>query len=115
MKKLGLLITFIVGCAVLFAAFGIGWADWGKLPNQAIVMQALMGALAVVVVLLVVMGVLSKGKERWKAFALDAIMLLGFSALIFFSLGWLTAPIALLLLGFSLRRLLRRQTACKVC
>ncbi len=105
MKKLGLLISFIIGCAVLFAAFGIGWADWGKLPNQVIIMQTLMGGLAVVVVLLAVMGVLSKGKERWKVFALDAILLLGFSALVFFSVGWLAAPVAVILLVFSLGKL----------
>ncbi len=105
MKKLGLLISFIIGCAVLFAAFGIGWADWGKLPNQVIIMQTLMGGLAVVVVLLAVMGVLSKGKERWKVFALDAILLLGFSALVFFSVGWLAAPVAVILLVFALGKL----------
>ncbi len=110
MKKLCLLISFIVGCAVLFAAFGIGWADWGKLPNQVIVMQTLMGALAVVVVLLAVMGVLCRGKERWTALALGAILILGFSALTFFSVGWLIAPVALALLVFSLWRLLRRRT-----
>ncbi|MDP2731082.1 MAG: hypothetical protein Q8O55_11475 [Dehalococcoidales bacterium] len=86
MKKLGLLTTFIIGCAVLFAAFGVGYADWGKLSNQIIVMQALMGALAVVAVLLVVMGVLSKGKERWKALTLSTILVLGFSALVLFLL-----------------------------
>ena len=108
-KKLhiGLLVSFIAGCAILVAAFGIGWANWGKLPNQIIVMQTLMGALVVVAVLLVVMGVLSKGKERWEALTLDAILLLGLSALIFFSVGWLIVPVALLLLGFSLRRLRR--------
>ncbi len=112
MKKLGLLISFIVGCAVLFAAFGIGWADWGKLPNQVIVMQILMGALAVMVVLLVAMGVLSKGRERWTALTLGAILLLGFSALIFFSLGWLMAPAALLLLGLSVWKLKQRHSEC---
>ncbi len=63
-KRLGLLVSFAIGCAILVAAFGIGWANWGKLANQEVVMQTLMGALAVVVVLLAAMGVLSKGKER---------------------------------------------------
>jgi succinate dehydrogenase/fumarate reductase flavoprotein subunit len=45
-----------------------------------------------------------------EALTLGAILLLGFSALLFFSLGWLIAPAALLLLGLSLWRLLRRQT-----
>lgn len=101
--------SFVAGCAVLLAAFGIGWADWGKLTNQVIVMQALMGVFGVIVVILAAMGILSKGKERWTALTLGAILLLGFSALLFFSLGWLIAPAALLLLGFSLWRL-HRQT-----
>ncbi len=72
-------------------------------------MQTLMGALVVVVLFLAVKGTLSNGKERWEAFALGAILLLGFSALIFFSLGWLIAPVALIFLWLSLWRLLHRQ------
>ena len=78
-------------------------------------MQTLMGALAVVVVLLVAMGILSKGKERWTALTLGAILLLGFSALLFFSLGWLIAPVALLLLGFFLWKMLSSQTERGAC
>ncbi len=110
MKKLGKAVSFTAGCGILFAAFGIGWADWWELANRIGVMQALMGALGVVVTLLVVMGVLSRGKERWTALALGAILILGFSALTFFSVGWLMAPAALVLLVFSFWRLFRRQT-----
>jgi len=39
-----------------------------------------MGTLGVVVVLLLVMGILGKGKERWTALALVAVLLLAFSA-----------------------------------
>lgn len=45
-ERLAIVASFIVGCAILFAAFGIGWADWGKFTNQVIVMQALMGEAA---------------------------------------------------------------------
>lgn len=114
-KGLSLLVSFAMGCAILVAAFGIGWANWWELGNRTIVVQTLMAALVVVVLLLVAMAFLSKGKERWKALTLDAILLLGFSALVFFSVGWLMAPAALLLLGLSLWRLLRRQAECRVC
>jgi len=67
MKRLAMVASFVVGCAVLLAAFGIGWANWGDLANRIGVVQTLMGALGVVVALLVAMGVLSKGKERWRA------------------------------------------------
>ncbi len=110
MKRLGIVVSFVAGCAVLFAAFGIGWADWWKLANRIGVMQALMGTLGVVVALLVVMSVLSRGKERWTALALGAILILWFSALTFFSVGWLIAPAALVLLALSFWRLFRHQT-----
>ena len=115
MQRFGLVASFILGCATLVAAFGIGWANWGRLANQEVVTQALMGVLVATVLFLAVMGALSEGKERWKAFVLGAILLLGFSALIFFSLGWLISPVALILLGFSLWRLLHRQTERGEC
>jgi cation transport ATPase len=114
-KRLGLLVSFILGSAMLVTAFGIGWANWWEPINRTVVIQTLMGALAVVVVFLAVMAIVGKGKERWKALTLDAILLLGFSALVFFSVGWLIAPVALALLGFSLWRLLRRQTERRAC
>ncbi len=110
MKGLGIVASFVAGCVVLFAACGIGWADWWELANRIGVMQALMGALGVVVALLVMMGVLSRDEERWTALALGAILILGFSALTFFSVGWLMAPAVLVLLVFSFWRLFRRQT-----
>jgi hypothetical protein len=57
------LAGFILGCAAIVAAFVIGWANWGKLANQEIVMQILMGALVIVVLFLGVMAIPSKGKE----------------------------------------------------
>ncbi|MFH0768899.1 MAG: hypothetical protein V1932_04965 [Chloroflexota bacterium] len=110
MKKLGILASFMVGCAVLFSAFVIGWADWGKLANRIGIVQILIGALGVVVIILVVMGILSKGKERWTALILVAVLLLGFSALTIASTGIIGAPLGLLLLGFSIWKLLHRRT-----
>ncbi|MBI4303773.1 MAG: hypothetical protein HY665_05500 [Chloroflexi bacterium] len=103
------LAGFILGCAAIVAAFGIGWANWGKLANQEIVMQILMGALVIVVLFLEVMAIPSKGKDRWRALTLDGVLLLGFSALVFFSfsVGWMAAPFALFLFVFSLLKLLR--------
>lgn len=108
------LVSFIVGCATIFAAFGIGWANWGELANRIGIMQILMGVLGVMVVLLVVLGILSRGKERWTSLTLGAILLLGFSALTLFSVGIFVAPVALILLGISLWKL-HRLAACKVC
>ena len=110
MKKLRSAAIFAVGCAMLLAAFGIGWADWGKLANRIGIMQILMGALGFVVVLLVVLGILSTDKDRWTALLFVAILLFGFSALTFASTGIIVAPIGLLMLGFSIWKLLHRRT-----
>ncbi len=104
--------SFGGGCAVLFAALGIGWADWWQLDNRIGVVQALMGALGVVAAILVALCILSKGKERWTALVLVAILLLGFSGLTIASTGIIAAPIALFLLGLSLWKL-HRQTECR--
>lgn len=95
---------------MLVAAFGIGWANWGKLANQEVVMQVLMGALLIMGLFLALMAILSKGKNRWKALTMDGVLLLGLSALVFFSVGWMVAPFALFLFGFSLVKLLRGKT-----
>ena len=102
---IGLLVSFTAGCAILVAAFGIGYANWGTLVNRIVVMQTLMSALAVVAVLLAVMGILSKGRDKWIALTLDCVLLLGLSALVFFSVGWLVAPVVVILLVFALGKL----------
>ena len=98
-----------MGCAILLTAFGIGWADWGGLANRIGIMQILMGALGVMVVLLVILGILSRGRERWTSLTLGAILLLGFSALTIFSVGMFVAPVGLFLLGFSIWKLLHHR------
>jgi hypothetical protein len=55
---------------------------------------------------LAVMGILSKGKDRWGALALDGVLLLGFGVLIF---DVVMAPLGLSLLIFSLLQLKRVQ------
>jgi len=109
-----MVISFVAGCAVLFAAFGIGWAAGWELGNRIGVMEARMGPLGVVAAILVALCILSKGKERWTALTLVAILLLGFSGLTIASIGIIVAPVALFLLVLSLWRL-NRQTKCRVC
>jgi len=60
--------------------------------------------------LLVAIGILSKGRERWTALLLGVILLLGFSVLVFYSVGWLIAPVALVLLGISSWKFRRYRT-----
>jgi len=100
------LVSFIVGCGVL---------HWWELANLIGIMQILLGVLGILVILLVVIGVLNKKKERWIPLLLAAILLLGFSGLVFFSIGWLIAPVALLLLGFFILKLVHLRTVYSAC
>ena len=107
---LRLVAIFTMGCAILLAAFGIGWADWGNLANRTGIVQILVGILGVIVLFLVMSGILGRGKQRWTALSFVAILLLGFSALTFASTGIIVAPVGLLLLVFSIWKLRHRQT-----
>lgn len=108
-------VVFAVGCALLIAGFGIGWVRWWELAHRIAIVQALLGTLGVVVMLMVVSGIRSKGKARWTTLLLVAVLLLGFSALTFASTGLIVAPLGLLVLGFSIWKLLHSETACKTC
>jgi hypothetical protein len=94
---------------MLLAAFGIGWGGWGEFANQIGLVQILMGAIVFILGLLVANVILIKDKQRWMALALTAILLLGFSVFSIFTLGLITAPVALILLGIALWKLLRRE------
>ena len=90
------MVGFVAGCIIIVAVFSIGF--------NAVVLLTLAGALLVVVLFLAVMGILSKGKDRWRALALDGGLLLGFGVLIF---DVVLAPLGLFLLIFSLLKLRR--------
>jgi hypothetical protein len=111
-KRLGLIVSFLVGAAMLIYAFGIGYAGWWEFADRMVVASVLLSALGVAVVFLTTMGTLARGKGRWTPFTLAAILLLGFSALTFFSLGIYVAPVGLLLLGFSIWKLAHHPTKC---
>jgi hypothetical protein len=110
-KKLGLVVSFIVGSATLVYAFGIAYAKWWEFAERAVVASSLLGILGVVVVFLATIGVLASGRDRWIPLSLAAILLLGFSALTFFSVGMYVVPVGLLLLGFSIWKLARRKSS----
>ena len=101
---------FAIGCALLIAAFVIAWARWWELANHEGFLQILMGALGVVVALLVATGVLGRGEERWTALGFAATLILGFSAIAFFSVGMLTTLPGLALLALSIWKLTHHPT-----
>ncbi len=115
MKSRGLAVLFAAGCIILLAIFIIGWANSWEITNHVGIVQILTGALAVVALELVVIGILNKDKTRWQALATGAVLILGFSVITFFGIGVFVAPVGLILLGISLWRLLRRKPACGTC
>lgn len=107
MKKTAELAGFIIGCAILAASIGIGWANLGRLPRGTLIttMQTLMGASIAALAYLVVIGILSTGRDRWRALALGSILLLVGLLVWLFDVGLFFAPIPVALLVYCLFRL----------
>ena len=97
MKRLSVLVGFVTGCIIIVAVFTIGFNE--------VVLLTLVGALLAMVLFLAVMGIMSKGKDRWRALALDGVLLLGFGILIFDPV--VLTPLGLFLLASSLLKLRR--------
>jgi hypothetical protein len=95
------LAIFLIGCALLMAAFVI--------HNYGSLIQVLLGSLGVMFAILVAIGGLSKGKERWTALCFASILLLGFSAVDFGSFGTLTMLPGVALLVISILKLMERR------
>ena len=109
MKKLCSVVSFVVGLAILAYGFGIAYAEWWEFAERWALARILLAALGIVVAFLATIGVLGRNRDRWIPMSLTAILLLGFSALTFFSLGVYLAPFALLLLGFSIWKLVHHH------
>ena len=92
---------FALACFALIAILLLGLMRQGE-PIYITPVNILLGIAGALFVALVLMGIFLEGKERWKVFTLVAILLILFSALSIFSIGIFIAPVALLLLGFSI-------------
>ncbi len=101
-------IAFTVGCLTLLLMLGTAIARQGE-ARYLFVIPFTLTILGLVVVFLIVTSVLNKQKERWTALLLVAILLLGFSILTIFSVGLITAPLALFLLGLSIWKLVHQR------
>ena len=111
--RLVLPVLFAEGAACLAGAIAVvlsGWPDPnGETYNPVIF--TLIGGMAVSTLFMLFWGVSARGRPRWTAFALVAILILGFSAPLIFSIGILMGPVGLLLLGFSLGKLYSLRSA----
>ncbi len=111
--RLVLPVLFTEGAACLAAAIAVVWSGWPDPDGEVYgpVIWTLIGGLALSAVLMLFWGVSARGRWRWTAFALVAILILGFSALTILSIGALTGMVGLLLLGFSLGKLFSLRPA----
>ena len=105
-RGIHLVAFFAAGSACLVAAFGITWARWLNPAEERSVIWILLGGKGASLALMVLWGAFATGQARWLAFGLVALLVMGFSALTIFTVGILVAPLGLLLLGFSLGKLL---------
>jgi hypothetical protein len=101
MKRLGLVLIFILGLGIIGAGLKIGWLGWFATTNSVFVVRALFVALVAVIIALVTVGILSKDNGRWTAFLFVAILLIG--SLVFdpTTVGFIGVPVGLLLLVLS--------------
>lgn len=115
MKKLSPLPLFIMGLAIIVVGFIFilgfifEWANWGTFTNRilsVLILRALMVVLAAVIVLLVTLGMLNKGKKRWTALLFVSILLFGSSVFDPATIGVIGLPVGLILLGLSIRKLI---------
>ena len=110
MKKRGLIIaSFIVGLLMLIAAFAIGWLNIGNMAvsEQEFAIWTLVSILAVATIVLAITAITDTGKEKWLAFTLVAVLILGFSVFLLDIGLILFAPLGLALLIYSLIELRR--------
>ena len=100
----GLMSLFGLGCALLVTAFALTWTSWWE--ASPVIDWRLVGGVGACLVLMVVWALLASGRGRWFAFILVSTLLVGFSALTFYSGGILWAPLALVLLAISMSKML---------
>ena len=121
-----MIASFVGGCVALVAVFvmaagggsfvsGSGTviviaAGGGPSDFEIVVRQLLAAIVAVAVIALVIIGATNSSRERWQAFLLAALLVLGFSALTIFSIGFILAPISLAFLIISIMRLARNPS-----
>ena len=104
MKKLGLVLIFILGLAIIGTVFKIEWISWIPTTQHVNIVRYLAAALAGVIFILVALGSLSKGKTSWTAFLFAAILFLGclvFDPTFLFLIG----PIGLILVVYCVLQL----------
>lgn len=110
MKKRGLIITvFTIGLLMLIGAFAILLFRVGNMivSEREFALSWLLSILAVATIVLAITGITDTGKERWLAFTLVAVLILGFSVYLF-DIGLIfLAPFGLALLIYSLFELRR--------
>ncbi len=109
MKVRTAVAVFALACFALAIILFLAFMRHGQ-PTYIAPVNILLGVAGILFVILVMMGIFFERKERWTVFTLVAILLILFSALSIFSIGIFVAPVALLLLGFSILKFRHYRT-----
>ena len=109
LQKKGFVLAVLLGAGVasLAAAFAIGWAGWfdGHREDRVFLVWASVAGLVLSIAVMVAWGIRVGGRLKWVAVSMAAVLILGFSVLAIWSVGFLIAPIGLGLLAISVLRL----------
>ena len=112
MKKLITIAGFILGIIALAAWIGLslsweilGSTVWGSTGWMfaSISFNATWGC----DLMLLALGLIFRDRDRWRAFTLAAVLLIGFGLSWIYSLGGFLWPLGIILLVYSLRKLAR--------
>ncbi|ADJ26826.1 hypothetical protein Dehly_1545 [Dehalogenimonas lykanthroporepellens BL-DC-9] len=111
-KRAFVITSFILGLVALVVFTGITLGNWGELVNSdenRNYLRILFSLIAVFTVVLLILGVFFREKDRWLSFTLAALLITGFSMSYFYSIGPLLAPIGIVLLVISVFKLARYE------
>ena len=101
-----MVFLFAVGATLLATGFAIFWIElWGFSADDTQFAWPILGGLGASMALILSWGIFVRERVRWLAFALVAVLVLGLSALMIWTVGFVLLPLGFGLLVVSLLRL----------
>ena len=106
MNKRITIAVFLLGIIALAAwvGFSLVWGNWGENLDRKYVL-AVFDTIVGCDLVLLVLGWGYRNRDRWLAFTLAAVLLIGFGLSWIYSLGGFLWPLGVILLVVSLRKL----------
>ena len=107
MKRIAVIALFIIGLAFAVLLNGITYFDW--FGTDFFFPIIFFGTFLIALVLAII-GIGSKSRERWIAILMASLVLLGFSLGYLYSLGFILAPAAIVFVIISILRLAKKPS-----